>query len=223
MQKPKLILDLGMTTATSTGTYKVRKGRYSCTLCDTEFIANTYDVNAGKIVSCGCYRREQVLKSVTTHGLRYHPLYMRWKAMRNRCLNPNDQSYKYYGGRGLTMDKAWAEDPAVFFSWSENNGYRKELSIDRIDNDKGYSPENCRWTTRNVQSQNIVVLRSNNKSGYKGVSWSKRMNKWKTQIAVSRKTILLGYYIEPLEAAMAYDSYVLDNNLNHTINGVKNA
>lgn len=80
-------------------------------------------------------------------------LYRRWQAIKNRCNNPNDTSYKNYGGRGIDLCIKWQRFTS-FREWSLNNGYKKKLSIDRIDNDLGYSPDNCRWVGRYTQNNN---------------------------------------------------------------------
>lgn len=71
-----------------------------------------------------------------------------WNGMKNRCYNKN------YGGRGITICSEWKDNFQAFYQWSIDNGYKEGLSIDRVDNDKGYSPDNCRWTDRKEQAQN---------------------------------------------------------------------
>lgn len=89
------------------------------------------------------------------HGLSYDPLFNVLSKMHYRCENENHSEYKDYGGRGITVCEEWAMDNAqAFISWALENGWKKGLEIDRIDNDKGYSPDNCRFVTRSENCRN---------------------------------------------------------------------
>lgn len=77
-----------------------------------------------------------------------------YRSMLERCNNPACKTYRLYGARGITVCDEWTKDYKAFYDWSIKNGYKRGLSIDRIDNDKGYCPENCRWTTAKVQTNN---------------------------------------------------------------------
>lgn len=161
--------------------------------------------------------------SVTTHKKSNARLYTIWKGMKQRCNNPNQTSYQNYGGRGIKVCEDWETDFASFEEWALSSGYSDLLSIDRIDVEKGYSPDNCRWATCSTQSANTRKIHVHNKSGYRGVSWNNQYGKWEVSIMVGRSTTKIGYYADKLQAAKAYDTYVKDNNLEHTINGVLEA
>lgn len=106
-------------------------------------------------------------KFVSTHGLSDHPLYRKWNDVKNRCFNEKVMCYKYYGGRGITMCDEWKNDFQLFYDWCINNGWRKELQIDRIDNNLNYSPDNCRFVSR---SENCRNKNSNHYLEYLGES-----------------------------------------------------
>lgn len=146
-------------------------------------------------------------------------IYRTWKYMRQRCYNQNNSSYHNYGGRGIEVCEEW-HSFASFQEWALANGHDNKLSIDRIDNDGNYEPSNCRWATQSQQSCNTRRIHTTNKSGYRGVCWNTASKKWEVSIGVNRNTIKIGYYSDVLEAAKAYDSYVITNGLGHTINNV---
>ena len=108
----------------------------------------------GKMVSCGCYKNENIASLNKKHGMRHTRPYRIWLNMKNRCLNPNSVRYEDYGGRGITVCDDWKNDFMSFFNWAINNGYSDNLTIDRINNDGGYNPENCRWITIQDQAKN---------------------------------------------------------------------
>lgn len=120
----------------------------------------------GHSTSCGCEQKKKAAQAQLKHGLAdRHPLYLTWKNMKKRCNNPNASEYANYGGRGIKVCKEWSEDFKVFYDWSIENGWNKELSIDRIDNTKDYTPDNCRWTDNMTQmnntSRNYYVIYNN--------------------------------------------------------------
>jgi hypothetical protein len=118
------------------------------------------DLRAGKSRSCGCVGDEIFHASTRKHGASTSPLHNVWKSMRQRCLNPRDAAYKNYGGRGIAISEAWSNFQ-TFSDWALLSGYDQALSIERIDVDQGYSPDNCTWATKKVQAVNRRFVRKN--------------------------------------------------------------
>lgn len=124
--------------------------------------------------------------------------------MIRRCYNKKSKKYADYGGRGITVCKEWLDNKYSFYMWSLNNGFDDDLSLYRIDNNKGYSPENCRWTDWSTQMRNKRISK-NNKSGYKGVYLHKASGLWYARIYVNKQRISLAY---KKTAKEAYDSRI---------------
>ena len=212
-----LLKDLGILYSSETSKHKRRYGLYKC-YCGNEFKADMSKIKNKHTQSCGCYKMEVLIKRNTTHGLTDSKLHSIWSTMLDRCQNKNNKGYKNYGGRGIDVCNEWNNDFMAFYSWATNNGYKDGLSIDRINNDLGYSPSNCRWATKETQARNTRQIMITNTSGYRGVSWHKTSKKWIAKININKKRIYLGYFSDKVEAAKAYDKHIEDNNLEHTRN-----
>lgn len=113
----------------------------------------------GLIVSCGCYHRDQLTERLTTHGQTKTRLCNIWRSMKSRCNNPHNKHYSYYGGKGIKICSEWENDFISFSKWAYSNGYSDNLTIDRINPDKGYEPSNCRWITRTEQQLHLSNCR----------------------------------------------------------------
>jgi len=146
-------------------------------------------------------------------------LHLVWHSMNYRCKKDGRAMATRHGARGISVSDDFSTFKK-FYTWAITNGYREGLSIDRRDNNKDYSIGNCRWTTKNVQGRNSVVIHTTNSSGYRGVSLHRATGRFAAYIRVNNKKKHLGYYITTLEAAKVYDKYVIDHKLEHNINGV---
>lgn len=130
---------------------------------------------------------------------RMTPLNQVWADMKRRCLNANCTNYSDYGLRGITVCDEWTNDFQSLARWALSKGYHKGLQIDRINNEGGYSPANCRFVKRRENNSN---KRNNNE--IVGISWDKRSNKWKAQVRYQGKKYYLGIYSDKEIAAFAY-------------------
>lgn len=212
-----LIEDLGVLYTSKSSKEKRRFCIYQCR-CGNKFKAQERDIKRRHTSSCGCHRKQKIKEANTTHGLRSHRLYKIWNGMIQRVSNPKSTKYQNYGGRGIKVCNRWLD--VKNFIEDMYPSFKEGLTIDRINNDGNYEPSNCRWTTNEIQHRNTRVLMSTNTSGYRGVCFDKTNNKWMASISVNKKNIYLGRFSVAMDAAKAYDSYVIENNLDHKINGV---
>lgn len=131
-------------------------------------------LNSGKTRSCGCLKSEVTSYRAKTHGDSNSRLYSIWAGMKNRCYNKNIPEYRLYGERGITICQEWIESYSSFRKWALENGYEEGLSIDRIDNNGNYCPENCRWATNSQQCNNrrSNVLITYNNETHTATEWA---------------------------------------------------
>lgn len=127
--------------------------------CGTEKIVRLCSLKKGEIRSCGCLAKELLIKrnktiKYITHGQSRTRLYTIWCDMKQRCLNKNQQVFKYYGERKISICDEWKNNFNSFYDWAMKNGYTDDLTIDRIDVNGNYEPSNCRWATMQQQRRN---------------------------------------------------------------------
>jgi len=155
--------------------------------CGRVTVVSGSNLTKGATKSCGCLRSELLSNRLTKHGMATngdrHSLYKRWASMKARCTNPNEYAFKNYGARGISVCDEWLHfEP--FAKWSLKNGYENHLELDRIDNNEGYYPGNCRWVTA---QKNQLNKRNNNRITIKNVT--KTLSEWSRESGISIQTI----------------------------------
>ena len=128
---------------------------YKCKCdCGNTIETTSTRLKLGLKKSCGCYQKERASESNKTHGMSNTKLFMVWSDMVSRCNRSTHHAYNYYGGRCIRVCDEWQNDFMNFYNWATNNGYKEGLTIDRINNDGNYEPNNCRWVTMRIQCDN---------------------------------------------------------------------
>lgn len=185
--------------------------RWHC-VCDC---GNTKDVLQqnlvnGHVRSCGCLLVERNKEKLAvlnesmqreSHHETKTRLYHIWINIKSRCFDEGSTAFKHYGGRGITVCREWATSYLSFKEWAIANGYSDELSIDRINVDGNYCPENCRWVSGSIQQFNKRKPRRNT-SGHVGISWNKEAGKWYSYITKDYVMHFLGSF-DSLDDAIA--------------------
>lgn len=120
--------------------------------CGAEVSAVRDSILRGDVQSCGCLQKKGAKERRTTHGLSSSPEYKSWSGMRDRCNNPRNRAYRNYGARGITVCERWESFDAFLADMGKRPSPRH--SVDRIENDRGYEPGNCRWATKKTQGRN---------------------------------------------------------------------
>ena len=133
---------------------KTGKSRWVCQCsCGNRVTVIGHDLKNGKTKSCGCFQKEARSTNHATHHGTGTRLFDLWKNMKQRCLNPNNPRFSSYGGRGISVCEDWLSFDR-FRTWATSAGYSDDLSLDRIDNERGYAPTNCRWVEPEDQAKN---------------------------------------------------------------------
>ena len=154
---------------------------WSCVCqCGEKAVVRQDGLKSGHTISCGCYAKDSSRERSTKHGLSNERLYDIWRAMRHRCRNTE---YARYGGRGIKVCDEW-NDYETFYDWAIHNGYESDLSIDRIDNDGDYCPENCRWANNVTQGNNKST---NRYIEYNGISHT--ISEWSRIFGIHRESL----------------------------------
>lgn len=138
----------------------------------------------GNIRSCGCVAKETASNNSKKHGLFGTRIYKAWDSMKRRCYAKNASQYDHYGERGIIVCDEWKNDFMSFYQWAIANGYKDNLTLDRIDVNGNYEPQNCRWVTRKEQSnnkRNTVYLE------YNGIKHS--IGEWSSITGISTSTL----------------------------------
>lgn len=164
-----------------------KKAYWKCKCdCGNEKVVRCDSLQSGSTVSCGCYNIEQVKNSNSTHGRSKDRLYFIWHNMNQRCFNPNVANYRLYGAEGKTVCDEWIGEHGAenFIKWTLGNGYRDDLTIERKDNNKGYSPDNCRWATKKEQQNNT---RQNHLLTYNGKTQT--IAQWADETGINCNTL----------------------------------
>lgn len=176
--------------------YKKRHLLVSCDCGELREVAVCH-LRSGNTQTCGkCLNQ--------SHGWSGTLLYQIWKDMRQRCMNPHHRKFQDYGGRGVSICQEWAE-PQNFIGWALSNGYNDDLTLDRKDNSKGYSPGNCRWANQSQQMRN-TRRKGGKTSGFIGVRANS--GKWQAYTVVNYTFIHLGNFDDPFSAGWVRDDFV---------------
>lgn len=149
--------------------------------CGTVKIVHGTSLKSGTSTNCGCIRKTGLHR---THSKSNHPLYKVWQRIKGCTSSKTHQDYKHYGARGIKVCDEWLSDFQKFYEWSIQNGYKRGLEIDRINNGGNYEPSNCRWVNRSIQMRNtrrnILIMYRNH---------IKTLSEWSDITGISYNTL----------------------------------
>nr|DAS92568.1 MAG TPA: homing endonuclease [Caudoviricetes sp.] len=204
---------------------KFRQVKLKClnVKCSKEFVTELHNAKRTKQMYCckSCYQQTNFHFGIPNEK---HPLYKRWLSMTQRCTTPSHNMYHNYGGRGITIEPYLRD----FIQYAEYvlslpncpSVFPTKMEIDRIDNNGNYERGNLRWVTKAQNSANARRKCFKHKSGFVGVNWSVRYNKYIVRIRHNGKYVFLGWFDDPLEGAKVREQYIKDNNLTNILNNV---
>lgn len=178
--------------------YKKKLYKCKCNNCGNEKVMIGTEVKNGYSKSCGCLAKQN--KKIK-HGMTGTTIYKKWKTIKARCYNPNASNYKWYGGRGIGMYEEWKNDFSKFYKDVGDVPF-EGAELDRIDNNGDYEPNNVRWVNHKDNSNNR--RKYYNKTGYTGVTYKPKLDKYQAQLYKNKKFIYLGVFDTPEEAYKAY-------------------
>lgn len=136
--------------------HRLRLGEFRCPACRSIVVRMISNGSVAR--SCGCHRPKGPANVLFKHGKKHHPLYCVWESMRKRCHNPKAKAWPNYGGRGIKVCAEW-NDFTTFLEWALAHGWAEGLCLDRINNDGNYTPDNCRFVTHQINTQNSRVAK----------------------------------------------------------------
>lgn len=180
------------------------RARWDCECsCGKKSTVISSELISGGTKSCGCLGTERRVLSVTTHGLSGTSEHNIWFGMKDRCNNPRSKAFKDYGGRGIKISDEWDSFEKFLMDMGARPG--KNFSVERIDNDKGYSKSNCKWATQSEQAFNRRKKKTNT-TGVTGVHPHNNKKGYVARISIGKKDVYLGYFTSLFDAICARKS-----------------